>query len=469
MKEFRVNETNSQIFILSKSSVEERYDPIYYIQKSNLKESKFPLVKIGKSFIIKDGDHDKLPQNEISDKENGFRYLRSQDLKENEIISERPIYISEFYFNKVKRCHIYPKDLLFSIMASVGATAIVPDDFPICTANRAVGILRYKEGGKLTPRYLQAILNTDYGISLLEIRKRGGIQQRLNLTDINNMVIPCPDFDTQEKIILKYEESKLKKANKINEAQSLLDSIDDYLLKELGITLPEQDNSLENRMFITNFSEVRGRRIDSSFHREKYKKLNAEISKSRFDVLYFKSIINKINNGVEIRNYSDEGFRYLRVSDLSQNGIVELNKRIVDVPEIPKRVKLDFSDFLISRSGSLGLVNVVDESVIDSILSSHIFKVNLKLDKINSHYLQAYFRSSLGQWQFFQNNNGGVIPEINQIALKHLKIVVPPINKQEEIASKIQELRSNAKQLQKEAKEEMEVAKKEVEKMILGE
>ena len=45
------------------------------------------------------------------------------------------------------------------------------------------------------------------------------------------------------------------KQQKEQQAQTLLDSIDAYLLTELGITLPEQDNRLEKRIFTVPAAE----------------------------------------------------------------------------------------------------------------------------------------------------------------------------------------------------------------------
>lgn len=114
---------------------------------------------------------------------------------------------------------------------------------------------------------------------------------------------------------------------------------------------------------------------------------------------------------MEIRTYSESGYRYLRVSDLGQHGIENANPRYVDVEEIPEKIKLANNSFLVSRSGSLGLVSVVEDEIKKSILSSHIFKVNLDTTKIRPEYLETFLRSQIGQFQFLQNNNGAVIPE----------------------------------------------------------
>ena len=258
-----------------------------------------------------------------------------------------------------------------------------------------------------------------------------------------------------------------EKNEKEQEAQALLDSINNYLLQELGIAIPPtEENTLESRKFYVDSSKVLGNRFDPNYY-----KGEAEFSdlmlNGFFPVYDFHRLISKLTNGVEIRNYSESGFRYLRVSDMGKNGIVNDNVRHVDVDSIPYKIKLSLNDMLISRSGSLGLINVVTEEIVDSILSSHIFRVRLS-DSIDKYYLQEFLRSNLGQHQFFKLNNGGIIPEINQNALGKIKVCIPPIEKQQEIAEHIIEIRIKVKQLQQEAQVAVNLAKAEVEKILLG-
>ena len=154
---------------------------------------------------------------------------------------------------------------------------------------------------------------------------------------------------------------------------------------------------------------------------------------------------------MEIRTYSESGYRYLRVSDLGEHGIENDNPRYVDVEEIPDKIRLASDSFLISRSGSLGLVSIVEDEVKDAILSSHIFKVNLDTTKIRPEYLEALLRSQIGQIQFFQNNNGAVIPEISQTALKSIRVVLPPASIQNHIVSFMRSAYAQKKQKEQEA------------------
>lgn len=162
------------------------------------------------------------------------------------------------------------------------------------------------------------------------------------------------------------------------------------------------------------------------------------LSASQYPIVPFANLITDLKNGVEIRTYAADGYRYLRVSDLGEHGIENHNPRHVDVEEIPEKIRLTENSFLVSRSGSLGLVSVVENEIRDAILSSHIFKVNLDTAQVRPRYLEAVLRSQIGQVQFFRNNNGAVIPEISQSALKSILVVLPPSGIQNHIVTIMQ-------------------------------
>lgn len=220
---------------------------------------------------------------------------------------------------------------------------------------------------------------------------------------------------------------------------------------------------------MTKLSEVESQRLDSYYHLPFFETKYKAMQKSPYSQCKFGKLIVDLKNGVEIRDYVNEGVRYLRVSDMSRNGIVCSNQKFIVHQKIPEKIQLNKNCVLISRSGSLGLINTVDSEIEKCILSSHIFKVEIDSKKILPAYLEVFLRSQLGQFQFFRKNNGGVIPEINQEALKSIQITLPPIVKQTEIANHIRVIRNQAQALKVEADKILDNAKKNVEKMILGE
>lgn len=397
-----------------------------------------------------------------SDSVKGIPFLRVQNLSPEGLEWSDCKYINKDTHNGIlKRSRVFQGDLLIKItgVGRMAITSIAPEGFE-GNVNQHIVVVKTKKP-ELNEQ-IAAFLNSDIGEMLATHRSTGGTRPALDYLALRSIPIVL-----NEKITTIMSEAYQCKKEKDMQAQNLLDSINDYLFQELGIKMPlEEEKALENRMFYVTSNNVFGARFDPNYYKRDAE-FNKLIFNNYFSVCDFRKIIISIANGVEMRTYSERGFRYLRVSDMGKTGIVNDNIRYVEVDSIPHKIKLSLSDILISRSGSLGLVNVVTEEIIDAILSSHIFRVRL-LDSVNKYYIQEFLRSSLGQQQFFKLNNGGIIPEINQNALSRIKICIPSIEKQNEIATYIMKLRMRSKELLLEADEILTVAKAEVTKILLG-
>lgn len=474
---FHQNINNEKMFLINIKDIDGRYDPEFYRSRKKLTERFiYPLDKISNSFFIKDGDHDKLPEDAVSNALIGKRYLRSQDLKNNEIVSDNPVFVRNEYFESVTRCHIYPGDLLFSIMASIGATAIVPNNFSVCMANRAVGILRAKKDAKFLPEYVQVLFNSNIGADLLNIHKRGGIQKRINLSDVAELQLPAPDITTQKKIVETYNNSLDVKKEKENNANRLLASIDDYLLSELGIPAQQQeDNSLEKRIFIRKYSDVAGKRLAPLFYSGN---LYQFIDNSIFPFFFVGELVAYMKSGFasgkQDQANAKNGIIQIRPTNINDDRSFVFDRNIYIDKAI---VETRSADILVSGEVLFNNTNsqiLVGKSIFfdlngDYCCSNHITRVMPDEGRVSAEYLTLIFNLYQRNKLFYKictnwNNQSGV--NVEQLA--QVKIPVPPLEKQREMVAHIVEIRQQAKQLREEAARELEQAKVEVERMILG-
>ena len=354
-------------------------------------------------------------------------------------------------------------------------SGILHHTLPVAVTQRPVAINQDLKAlipsDRIIPEYLAIYFNVFQDALLPLTVKHSTTVQSINTEQFSALRIPVPPVKVQKEIIAIILGGLDQSHQKQTQAADLLASIDDYLLQALNITLPPtRPNTVQQRMFCTSFNQTVGRRLDPFYYQSKYQDLYEAIEQSQFQRESLRDVITDLKNGVEIRKYTTgKGKRYLRVTDLTNRGLSDRDVKYVDVKEVPAKIKLAKSDFLISRSGSLGLVNIVTDEILDVVLSSHIFRVRLNTTKILPQYLQAYFRSHLGQFQFFQRNNGGVIPEISQDALKTIVIVIPPFHIQKAIADHIRATRQQSADLEREAQAILARAKAQIEQMIIGE
>jgi len=457
-----------KIFIVNRSEIEGRLDPEFYrpsiatlekhIRSLATHKLKDYILYMAGGATPKKTEADKY----YSDSVSGIPFLRVQNLQTNgELSLDDCVYINKDTHNGLlQRSQVTEGDLLVKItgVGRMAIASVAPKGFVGNTNQHMVVI---KTGDADISKYLARYLNLDIIERIASRHSTGGTRPALDYPSLKNIpIIEGIDFSI-------IDEAISIKQQKEQQAEDILNSIDDYLLGVLGIILPETNTQiLKDRFFTSNFSDIKGR-LDPFYYQPQYKVIDEIIDKS-LNKCTLGDVIFSLNNGIEVRNYVESGYRYLRVTDMGKHELNDSSVKYINITEIPNRIKLNENCILVSRSGSLGLISEVNKSMLDFVLSSHIFKVELNSQLIHPKYAVEILRSRICQNQIFRNNNGGIIPEIQQNALKSIKIPLPSLEKQQEIVDYIANIRNQAKTLQKEGKNLLEQAKQKVEQMIIG-
>ena len=448
-----------EMFLVRSSEIEGRIDPLYYQTIHNFifaKQKKYTVSKMVDCIDMQRGRFGHRPRNDPKLYGGDYPFIQTGDIVKASQNAGKITYSQTLNELGLKTSRLQTEK------ANIGDTAIL--DYPACYPDSLIALTPKSDDLRL--EYINIYFK--FIKSFLEDLAPQAAQKNINYQQLAPVPIVIPPLAVQDEIIRIYENALLARNSKQKQAQTLLTSINDYLLGELGITLPETDNSLNSRIFTVQMSEVGVGRLDSFTYQPRFTKLAETLEQCRYAVASLAKVATDIKNGVEIRNYVEEGFRYLRVTDLSEHGLNHSSPKFVDVHGVPEKIRLNPNCLLIARSGSLGLVNVVTEDIKDAILSSHIFKVELDTTQIYPEYLEAFARCPIGQEQFKQLNNGGVIPEINQSALKTFKVALPDKSTQQKIIAHIRAIKAQAATLQAEAEQLLSQAKAEIEQMILG-
>ena len=122
---------------------------------------------------------------------------------------------------------------------------------------------------KAIPDYIFAYTQLNlYRKWVIAVQRAAG-QPNINSEEYKSLKIPIPPIDLQNKVVAKMDDAYALKKRKELEAQRSLDSIDDYLLSELGINLVEpEENTIQSRIFYRKLSEVSGSRFDAPAYRK---------------------------------------------------------------------------------------------------------------------------------------------------------------------------------------------------------
>lgn len=303
----------------------------------------------------------------------------------------------------------------------------------------------------------------------------GNTLPRLQTEDINNLPIPNRLYEYQQQIVDLYQEAYNKKQQKEAEAKALLDSVDIYLLSELGITLPQNDNSLQKRVFTTQLSEVTGGRFDAFFNQEYYSLYIESTYSSVYKNEKLKNLISLIESGSRptggVSNI-EGGILSLGGEHVNSNCEIEIkNPKYIPIEfhEKIKNTETKLYDILLVKDGATtGKTGIIeDENYVCQNINEHVFLIRTN-ENVNSYFLAYMLHSNMMQIQIGRGITGATVTGLTKDVVKNLQIPLPPLEKQDEIAQHIQSIREQAKQLQNDAKAILEQAKQEVEKMILG-
>lgn len=464
----------NKIFIVNRSEIEGRLEPAFYkpsiacleakIRSLSKKKIRHYALSFAGGATPKKSKGDKY----YSDTENGIPFLRVQNLQTTgELSLDGCVYVNEETHNGLlKRSQVSEGDLLIKItgVGRMAIASVAPKDFVGNTNQHMVVV---KTGNAAVSKYLAHYLNLDIIEKIASRHSTGGTRPALDYPSLKNIpVIEGIDFSSIDDAI------KVKKA-KEEEAQRLLDSIDGYILNELGIELPIIETKLKNRIFTINLSRIVRDRFDCSYFDEKYRNLLYCIHKGRFPLCSLDEASTFLSTGQTPKSncYTEKKTQYHIIKAGSYSGFeIDFNKIAYTIDKQLYSVqKGDIfilsaahqAEYIAKQVCYLSETPAPNTSFVGELLCIRANK------DINSMYLYSLLSTALYKTLLNREKRGQTSHLYSQ-DVKQILIPIPPIEKQNMIAEHIENIRLQAKVLLQEGKLILENSKREVERMIIG-
>lgn len=131
-------------------------------------------------------------------------------------------------FQELKRYQVFPGDVLVSIMATLGRTAVAPDDLPLSINSKHLVAITLNQA-KANPHFIAFALHSDPLIlGQLKTRKKGAIMDGLNLSIIKKIKLKLPPHPLQNlfaEIVEKVESLKKQYLQSLLELENLFGSL----------------------------------------------------------------------------------------------------------------------------------------------------------------------------------------------------------------------------------------------------
>lgn len=458
------NIDNNRVFIVNRSEIENRLDPLYY-GSDFTKFFKHPYSVRLKDVCINFSSGFGAGKNEQTTKDNGYIQIRPTNIDNDGFLK----YEKNVYVPLHKGVPFVKKGtVLFNNTNSqewVGKTALLQEDFKLYTSNHITSII--VNSSKVISEYLWIVLNIYQRNKVFySICTNWNNQSGVGIDLLQSVKVPIPPISSQQEIVDYYISAYNEKQEREIEAQQLLDSIDTYLLNELGVSLPEVRNELKDRVFLLNRSELEGR-FDPTVYKDGIKLISPKWDNEKLSKVAF---VNRTGAYKGKAAETPISFVPMEVIDETYSEIISMDKTTIE----------QASGFTKFREGDLLWAKItpcmqngksaIAKNLINGLGcgSTEFFILRPKDERLSIEYLHVilhmkcvretamlYFGGSAGQQR------------VPASFLENFNLPLPPKEKQIEIANHVYALRQQAKALQEEGKRILETAKQEVERMIM--
>ena len=455
--------------------MENRLDPNYYqkiymdLEKVVAKRTKYKL----RDFIelMAGGVTPKVTEQDkyYTDSTNGVPFLRVQNLSPEGLDWSDCKYINKDTHNGLlKRSQVFQGDLLIKItgVGRMAITSIAPEGFE---GNINQHIVTVKTKNPELNEQIAAFLNSDVGEMLATHRTTGGTRPALDYVALRS--IPIILNDRVPEIMRQAYDEKKRKEKEIN---ALQESINEYILCELGVVMPLKNEKLfANKFFLTSEKQLTLNRFDPEYYADNYQKIISAIEKSPYEKMELSQITEKIFSGTtpKMNDYSEEKTKYAVIKagsytkDFINLGLVAYSKKaplkrarqndifILSAAHqsnyVGKSIKF-LRDTPDENTGFVGeLICVRANQRINPLLLFYILKLDLYKELLN--------REKRGQTAHIYSKD-----------ISKIRVPVPAWEKQMEMNEKIEKIIQETERLEYEGLKIIKSAKLKAEKIFLG-
>ena len=373
--------------------------------------------------------------------------LQTKNIFEFEVNLNDVVHINEKFHQRLKKSQIHREDVLLARSGSFGKASIWLKDF---VANSADIIIVKTRREYLSPYYLVSFLNSLYGREQLFRFSSGGLQGHVNLTILENLIVPEMTITFQDEL-KKIVQAAFNLSERADENYHAAEK-----MLSVALNLENFKPSSEN-VAIKSFSASFGfsGRLDAEFYQSKYDD--------------WKNLMTIAGTVGELCKVHDKNFmpkpktiyKYIELANVETNGNISTPDEILgeELPTRARRIVKKGQVIISSIEGSLQNCALITEENDGSLCSTGFFVIDS--EDFNSATLLVLFKSELMQNLMRQQCTGTILTAISRENFLNLPLPVVSLEVQEKIAAQVSEsfrLRSESEKLLARAKRAVELA-----------
>lgn len=139
----------------------------------------------------------------------GDIFLRINNIGNNELKLDDLIFVNAPLTAEGKRTEVKFGDILMSITADIGRTAVIPINFPKAYINQHLALIRLKPLNN--PLFVSVVLASDLGKVQLNKGIKGGVKSGINFDDIRAIELISPPIELQNQFAIQIQNIEQQK------------------------------------------------------------------------------------------------------------------------------------------------------------------------------------------------------------------------------------------------------------------
>ena len=352
---------------------------------------------------------------------NNIPIIRIGNIQENKVLIDNDICYTKEFLNSHPEFEIKNGDLLIAMSgATVGKVGIYSSK-ESALLNQRVG--KFVITDKIESRYLYFLLLSPLFEKFILNNAFGCAQPNISNKQIEKFRFYKYSIEKQREI-----------ANKLDKVQEI-------------IGLRKKQKEELDKLIKLQFVEMFGTIYDN---------------KNNYKIKQLKEVFSIIKDGTHSTpTYTEDkinGIKFLSAKDVASGTINWNNIKYIPVElhnELSKRVKPQKNDILLAKNGTTGICAKVDkDEVFDIYVSLALLRAN---EGYSIDYLVQAINNDMTKEQFDRSLKGVGVPNLHLGEIEKTKIIVPPIELQNQFAEIVKQINNQKFILEKSLKETEEL------------
>lgn len=302
----------------------------------------------------------------------------------------------------------------------------------------------------LLPDFLNIIMKTQFFNTSIKANTTGSVRQTLAFSNLCNIEIPLPPIEKQKELVAHYNSLLMLAKDKENQAETMEQSIDDYLIAELGI----KDNLASANK--TLFQTVEYKDLSNWDIKTLEKKQNFLLS-NKYSTYKCSQILSISPNTILPSDKNTE------ISFIPMENVSDVYGKVIHLDKKNVTMAKGYTKF---KNGDLIWAKITPcmqngkSAVVDNLLNGYgcgstefyVIRNNKVTEKLKTNFLHLILRMKLVLNEAMKTFTGACGQQRVPVGfIKELQIPLPPLDVQNQIVEEITLRKKQIKNLQEES------------------